>query len=453
MEFVNLLLTLFLLLVPCVYLLKLGLRRARIVRLIDKLPGPRAYLLVGTILDVLVPRDKMMSVFNQRIEKYKPIFRTWLGPFPQVSITSPEYIEVILSTPKFLEKAYIYKFLHPWLGTGLLTSTETAMGTQINSQEDTESNYVSAVYGLGEELAYRMIRPWLHPDFIFLRTKRGKHFSQCLSVLHNFTDKIIQSRKVQLSDRTNMTQQDPHDESEILGQKRRQAFLDLLLQASINGQHLTDIELRNEVDTFMFEGHDTTTAAICWSLFLLGLNPHIQERVQTELDDLFQGSTRSVTMKDLQEMKYLEQVIKESLRLYPSVPFIARKIDQDVQLGEYTIPAGCTLYIPIYHVHRNPDYFPQPEEFNPDHFQTEKVQTRHPYAYIPFSAGPRNCIGQKFALLEEKTVLSSILRQFNVLSMQAKETVGMTLELVLRPIHGIDVQLRRRPNTSELSTK
>ncbi|CAG2064808.1 unnamed protein product, partial [Timema podura] len=176
-----------------------------------------------------------------------------------------------------------------------------------------------------------MIRPWLHPDFIFLRTKRGKHFSQCLSVLHNFTDKIIQSRKVQLSDRTNMTQQDPHDESEILGQKRRQAFLDLLLQASINGQHLTDIELRNEVDTFMFEGHDTTTAAICWSLFLLGLNPHIQERVQTELDDLFQGSTRSVTMKDLQEMKYLEQVIKESLRLYPSVPFIARKIDQDVQ--------------------------------------------------------------------------------------------------------------------------
>nr|CAD7568264.1 unnamed protein product [Timema californicum] len=96
---------------------------------------------------------------------------------------------------------------------------ETAMGTQINSQEDTESNYVSAVYGLGEELAYRMIRPWLHPDFIFLRTKRGKHFSQCLSVLHKFTDKIIQSRKVQLSDRTNMTQQDPHEEGEILGEK------------------------------------------------------------------------------------------------------------------------------------------------------------------------------------------------------------------------------------------
>nr|CAD7568263.1 unnamed protein product [Timema californicum] len=142
----------------------------------------------------------------------------------------------------------------------------------------------------------------------------------------------------------------------------------------------------------MFEGHDTTTAAVCWSLFLLGLNPLIQARVQTELDDLFQGSTRSVTMKDLQEMKYLEQVIKESLRLYPSVPFIARKIDQDVQLG------------------------------------------------------------QKFALLEEKTLLSSILRQFDVLSMEAKETVGMTLELVLRPIHGINVKLRRRQNTSELLT-
>lgn len=124
-------------------------------------------------------------------------------------------------------------------------------------------------------------------------------------------------------------------EEETFGKKKRLAFLDLLIEASQDGKVLTNEDIREEVDTFMFEGHDTTSAAISWSLLLLGSHPEIQDRVVEEIDSIFGGDKTTVaSMNDLMEMKYLECCIKEALRLYPSVPLIARQINEDVQLGE-----------------------------------------------------------------------------------------------------------------------
>ena len=112
------------------------------------------------------------------------------------------------------------------------------------------------------------------------------------------------------------------------------SFLDLLIEISETQSKMTETEIREEVDTFMFEGHDTTSAAICWALFELGCHPEIQQKVYQELKEIFQDSDRMPTQADLAEMKYLERVIKETLRLYPSVPFIARKLDVDVKISK-----------------------------------------------------------------------------------------------------------------------
>ncbi|XP_069699699.1 cytochrome P450 4C1-like [Periplaneta americana] len=510
MELLIWILTVVLSLIGVLYILPRTGKKAQFLRMIEQIPGPKAYPIIGTALPLLViKRNEIYTVFKKRIEENKPLFRAWSGPYAEVHLTKAEHMEVILKSSEHIEKNYVYNFVHEWLGTGLLTSTgkkwfthrkmitptfhfkildsfvevfaekseilvdklkkeigskgfdvypyitrcaldiicETAMGTPIFAQDDVDSDYVKAVYDMSEITIQRMIHPWLHPSFLFKFSKVGRRHDECLRVLHGFTNKVIRERKAQLQGAGNTTPSTSADEDAMLGKKRRKAFLDLLLESSIEGVKLSDEELREEVDTFMFEGHDTTSAGMCWTLFLLGLYPDVQEKVHKELDQIFQGSSRSPSMKDLNDMKYLEQVVKETMRLYPSVPLIGRKLNADCKIDDYIVPAGSHLVLNIFNVHLDPAHFPNPEKFDPDNFLPERIAKRHPYAYIPFSAGPRNCIGQKFALLEEKTVLSYILRNYNIQSLETREEIKPIVELVLRPENGVILTITPRQMT------
>ncbi|KAF4517533.1 hypothetical protein B566_EDAN005096, partial [Ephemera danica] len=151
----------------------------------------------------------------------------------------------------------------------------------------------------------------------------------------------------------------------------------------------------------------------------------LQAKVVEELVEVFGNSGRVPDVADLANLKYLERCIKESLRLCPSILFIERLIKEDVQIEKFLIPSGCTATFSLYTLHRDPEFFPEPEKFDPDRFLPENSQGRHPYAYMPFSAGPRNCIGQKYALLEQKTVLSTVLRRFRVEAAQTREQLRL----------------------------
>ncbi|XP_069699708.1 cytochrome P450 4C1-like [Periplaneta americana] len=496
-----------LLLVAMMFLFPSDKKKLELAKQVNKLHGPPCYPFVGTVLPLLfLKRNEFFAFGQNNIAKYFPMFRTWNSGKPQIHLMKPEDVEVILRSSDHIDKGHFYRFLHKWLGTGLLTSTgqkwfthrkmitptfhfkildsfvevfsekseilvdklkkeigsqrfdvypyitkcaldiicETAMGTQIYAQDEKESEYVKAVYDMSELTVHRMFRPWLHNDFLYKLTEKGKRHAECLRVLHGFTKKVIQERKAQLDGDFNRSPTTSTDEDAFIGKKKRKAFLDLLLESSAGDVKLTDEELREEVDTFMFEGHDTTSAGMSWALFLLGLHPDVQEKAYQEQKNIFQGSERSVTMKELNEMKYLERVIKESLRLYPSVPIFARQLHSEAKLDNFTIPAGCSVAFHVYNVHRNPEQFPNPENFDPDNFLPEKVAKRHPYAYIPFSAGPRNCIGQKFALLEEKTVLSYVLRNYEVTSLDKRQDITLMPELVLRPEKGINISIKPR---------
>ncbi|NWQ69319.1 CP4V2 protein, partial [Neopipo cinnamomea] len=437
-----------------------------------------------------------------------PLLKLWIGPLPVMILYHPDSVEVILNSSKHIEKSYLYDFLHPWLGTGLLTSTgdkwrsrrkmitptfhfeilndflevmneqgsilvkklekhvdkepfnvflditlcaldiicETAMGKNVGAQKNKNSDYVSAVYRMSDLIQQRQKSPWLWPDFLYMLFKEGREHKKNLSILHNFTDKIIAEKAAELEN----IKQKKHDSDncEESVSKKRRAFLDMLLSATDDeGNKLSNRDIREEVDTFMFEGHDTTAAAMNWVLYLLGHNPEAQKKVHKELEEVFHNTDRPVTADDLKQLRYLECVVKEALRLFPSVPMFARTLREDCCIRGYQVPKGANVLVLAYALHRDPEIFPDPEEFRPERFFSENSKGRHPYAYVPFSAGPRNCIGQRFAQMEEKTILALILRRFWVESCQKLEELHIAGELILRPNNGIWIKLKRRPNT------
>lgn len=229
----------------------------------------------------------------------------------------------------------------------------------------------------------------------------------------------------------NMADAEKHDD---IGGKRRLAFLDMLLISQLEGGELTDREIREEVDTFLFEGHDTTSSAMAFCIYLLSQHEDIQQRAYEEAVEL-QGHEK-------ESMSYLEAVIKETLRIYPSVPFYSRKVQEDLQIGNLTVPKGASVSTLAYMVHRNEKNYPEPEKFNPERFLVTDKEL-HPFAFVAFSAGPRNCIGQKFAMLELKLSLSSLLRSYEFLPVKGFTPIPLA-ELVTKSGNGIHIRMRSR---------
>ncbi|XP_025263686.1 cytochrome P450 4C1 isoform X2 [Camponotus floridanus] len=312
---------------------------------------------------------------------------------------------------------------------------ETAMGVNTHAQED-EIKYTAIIHRVSKLVTKRLIRPWLWSDWLYNLMPEGMEYKSMINIIHKFTREVIHKKKIIRQSRNDSTKAENEDDEPDIGKPERKAFLDLLLDQNEKDEiPLTDDELRAQVDTFMFEGHDTTAVAITWTLFLLGNNLEHQKKVHEELKEVFKDSEIPANIKELSQLKYLDRVIKEALRIFPSVPIITRKLSVDIKIGDYTFPKGVTVALGIGLVHRNPEVWPDPLKFDPDRFLPENSKHRHPYAYIPFSAGPRNCIGQKFALLEEKTMLTAILRKWRVESV--KKLVEYEATLILRPTEDI----------------
>jgi cytochrome P450 family 4 len=215
--------------------------------------------------------------------------------------------------------------------------------------------------------------------------------------MHGFTLNIIRSRREAIRNSGPEDQAIEPSASEF-GIKRKMALLDVLLQSTIDNQPLTDHEIQEEVDTFMFEGHDTTTLAISFTVYLLSQHAEVQTKLFEEIQQVIGlDKDTPLTQRNLQDLKYLDLVLKESMRLYPPVPIIGRFLNEDVVLSDgKVLPAQSNFNLGIYFMNRSAKHFPNPEEFVPERFEhTNSVETTNPYVYIPFSAGPRNCIGMR----------------------------------------------------------
>ncbi|XP_043676030.1 cytochrome P450 4C1-like isoform X1 [Vespula pensylvanica] len=329
---------------------------------------------------------------------------------------------------------------------------ETAMGTSLKGKGELESTYRNAVRTLSKTVAYRFVRPWYYPDIIFSLSSVGRLQKKQLKILHGFSKKIIAER-IRFHEETNgkylhnfegIDEDDgscegTEDRNKNSMFKNRLALLDLLIASSLNGNQIDEEGIREEVDTFMFEGHDTTASALYFILSLFAKHKDVQERIRDEVKPVMQENY-NLTISMLQEFPYLERCLKESLRLYPSVHLIFRHLMQDLQLKNYLLPAGSICHINIYSIHRNPKYWPNPEVFDPDRFLPEKIKDRHPYSYIPFSAGPRNCIGQRFAMLEIKVIAAYILYNFYLEPVDDLDDVKMNADFTLHSVNPLRVK-------------
>ena len=203
---------------------------------------------------------------------------------------------------------------------------------------------------------------------------------------------------------------------------------------------MRDALIRDQLLTMLIAGHDTSTALLAWTLYLFAIHPDIQVRVHEEIGRVV--GLRTPAFADANQLTYLDQVIKETLRLYPPIHLGSRIAAGDVKFKEHLFPAGTRILYSIYLTHRHKAYWPEPHRFDPDRFSPENIRQRPPYTFLPFGGGPRNCIGMAFAQVEAKVVLARILQKFELrfVGKQVRPAMGATLE----PHPGVMVEVRRR---------
>jgi cytochrome P450 len=193
--------------------------------------------------------------------------------------------------------------------------------------------------------------------------------------------------------------------------------LGMLMQARDpqEGNLMTDGQLIDEILTLVVAGHETTASTLNWTWYLLSQNPEAEEKLSTELNTLAISSQ----FDDLPKFVYTRRIIEETMRLYPAGWLVTRRALHDDRLGEYFVPAGTEIYIPPYYIQRHPGLWNEPERFDPDRFGPENSRHRHRLAAIPFSTGPRNCIGALFARVEMQIHLMTIAKHLRLRYIQS----------------------------------
>jgi cytochrome P450 len=209
------------------------------------------------------------------------------------------------------------------------------------------------------------------------------------------------------------------------------------------GNRMTDQQLRDESVTLFLAGHETTANLMNWIWAALANEPSVEAKLHEELDAVLAG--RTPTLADLKQLPYTEKVVKEGLRMYPPAYAVSRMALRDTQIGPYKVEKNSVVNAIIYFTHHHPDFWENPEVFNPDRFNEQADKARHRWAYLPFGGGPRVCIGNMFALMEAQIMLATIASRYR-LRLPAGHQLKMEPMITLRPKNGLPMILEaRRP--------
>ncbi|ELV12925.1 Cytochrome P450 4A11 [Tupaia chinensis] len=312
------------------------------------------------------------------------------------------------------------------------TMMKCAFSYQDRGLDRNTQSYLQAIGDMGNQLFSRMRNAFHQNDIIYRLTPTGRRVLHNCQLAHEHTDRVIQLRRTHL--------QEAGELEKVRGRKHLD-FLDILLLAQVKRvSSLSDQDLRAEVDTFMFEGHDTTASGISWILYAMATHPDHQQRCREEIQSLL-GDGASISWDHLDQMPYTTMCIKEALRLYPPVPGVGRELSKPIIFPDgRSLPKGIMVSLSFYALHHNPEVWPNPEVFDPSRFAPGS--TRHSHAFLPFSAGSRNCIGKQFAMNEIKVAVALTLLRFELLP-DPSRVPNPIARIVLKSSNGIHLRLRK----------
>jgi cytochrome P450 len=216
----------------------------------------------------------------------------------------------------------------------------------------------------------------------------------------------------------------------------------LLLARDDERQSMSDNQVRDELVTLFAAGHETTSNALAWSWYLISQHPVVEAKLHQEIDAVLNG--RLPTLEDLPDLPYTEMVLKEAMRLYPPAWTLnTRQAVEDTIVSDYLVPKDRLIFVAPYVMHRRPEFFPEPERFDPQRFTPENEKALPRYAYIPFGAGPRVCIGNAFAMMEAHLILATIAQRFR-LELDPEQEVEINPLITLSPKYGLKMRVVKR---------
>ncbi|KAI6661529.1 Cytochrome P450 4B1-like [Oopsacas minuta] len=237
---------------------------------------------------------------------------------------------------------------------------------------------------------------YIMSDTIYYMSKAGKDFLKNCKDMRNLMAKFIHERRA-------LTTEEPREYNDLL---------DLIMKSrDEDGSGLSDEEMIDELSNFFVAGFETTTCGISFLMYCLCRHPEWQEKCREEIMEVL-GDSETIAFEDINKFECLNMCLKESLRLYSPATLVQRIVDKPVQMDGYTLKKGTPIDIGIQSVHMNPTVWQEPSKFDPNRFSKENMEGKHPYSFIPFSAGARNCIGQHFALAEMKVLSIKLLRSY-----------------------------------------
>ncbi|XP_037947318.1 probable cytochrome P450 4ad1 [Teleopsis dalmanni] len=490
--------------------------------IMEMIPGPTPYPFVGNIFQFGLKPEEYPKKILQYCRKYEfQGFRSLVFFQYHVMLSDPAEIQNMLSSSALLYKEHLYSFLRPWLGDGLLTSSgarwlkhqklylpafekssiegylrvvnqtgtkfiaklmekadgseildvqplvqnctldivcENATGVKSQSLDAVTTELHTAIKDLCDIIQERTFSIVKRFDTLFVLTPYYWIQRSALRALKKSIKKIVEDRRAQLQNgKIKSTDNKP--------------FVDVLLQAKLDGRTLKNHEIFEEISTFIFTGHDPTASALSFTLYTLSRHPHVQQKVYNEQKSIFaqieEAELRNVDVGTvhLDEMQYLELVIRETLRLYPSVPLIARTNRKSIDINGTKIAKRTTVIMCLIAMGYNEKYFDNPCEFRPERFErisTDEGIGIEAFKSVPFSAGPRRCIAEKYAMLELKSILSKVVRNFEILPAKDNLPPGindhsredcvpqsefdpiLNIRVTLKSENGIQVRLRKR---------